>query len=165
MGTLVKACLDRVETPTFWTIEHDVRILKGSGEPVTKMLEDHPTVASLECVTLDRAKSVGKPASYKQMYRFSERNDIWHQIPFQSLCCVAWRTDAVRDVDWSMIPPWPAIDKLLTWQLLKRGWDLCISPVYGCIHYDLHARAALPLHLRRPRSGPCINIIDRAVIM
>jgi len=165
MGTLLNECIQRVETETFWTIEHDVRILPGSGAAVTQMLESYPSVASIECITLEPNKAVGKPASFKQMYRFNTSNDIWHQIPYQSLCCVAWRTSAVREVDWSMIPPWPAIDKLLSWQLMRRGWDMCISPVYGCIHYDLKARGHLPAHMRRPREGPCISIIDRASVL
>ena len=160
LGSLMKACLARVKTDVVWTIEHDAQVLRGTRNPVSRLLDKFPRVAGLECLSTNRDGKIVAPCSVKQMYAYPGTERIYHQIPWSSLNCVAWRTEALRSIDWSLMPEWPACDKVISWLLVKGGWDLCVAPDYPCLHHDAKARRELPGQRARPVALPCLNIVD-----
>jgi len=144
MATLLRTCLDHVSTDVAWIIEHDTVILTGRRNAVSEMLAEHPTVAGIDCLTVDRAGKTNYPTKNRRRpapYPGDKR--LEYSRPWTSLNCGCWRTEALRGIDWSQVPEFPGADQAVSRQLLRQGWELCIAKKQTCVHYMAGARREL----------------------
>ena len=133
----------RVSTDIVWTIEHDVEIHPGARDAVSAILERNPKVAGIELVSVGADGQPYYPTD-KKPRKPHDDPELQHIIPGTSLNCVCWRTHALREIDWSRIPDWPACDKMIARQVRAHGWELCIAEGYTCRHWYARARRHLP---------------------
>lgn len=150
MGSLLRTALEHVTTDVVWTIEHDAQILHGRRDAVSAMLAEYPKVAGIDCLTVDRAGVMNYPTKNRRRPApFPGDARLEHSRPWTSLNCGCWRTEALRGLDWSTIPEFPATDQHISRQLLRQGWQLCIAKEQTCVHHMAGARVAL----KWPRHG------------
>lgn len=144
MGRLLRAGFARVITDIVWTIEHDVAIHAGGRAPVEELLRNNPGIAGIEFESLDKQGLPNYPTDKKPRIPYSGSDGLWHIRPSTSLSCVCWRADAWRQLDWSLVPDFPACDKMIGQQLGRKHWAFCIAPAYKCTHLFARARKDLP---------------------
>ncbi len=143
MAALVKKCLELTAAPILWTIEHDCVIPRDRRDRVIEALLANPRVAGVECLTLNARGDVGYPATSKKLAPWPQDERLRVQSPWSSLTCVAWRTEALRQVDWSKVRLFPATDQDLSRELVARGWTLTCYPECTCVHHFTRARYGL----------------------
>jgi hypothetical protein len=68
---------------------------------------------------------------------------------FSSLNCAVWRREALLQLDWRMIPVFPATDQHISRQLKTKGWKLGVCRDVPCIHHYLQARRHIDKRWRR----------------
>ena len=145
MGSLLRTCLSFVPTDVVWTIEHDAQVSGGRRDAVSAMLDKHPRVAGIDCLSVDRRGVVNYPCKHRRRPApFAADSRLEHSRPWTSLNCGCWRTEALRQINWSLVPDWPATDQVISRQLLKLGWHLCIAKKQTCVHWIANARKELP---------------------
>ena len=143
MGTLLRLALERCETPLFWTIEHDVEVRPDAREALPPFLAQHPELAGVEAMTVNATGDVGYPTCAKVLDPMADPNLLSPRFT-ASLCCVCWRAEALKGLDWTRIPNYPATDKVISRQLRKAGWELAIAPCATAFHHFSGARRWLP---------------------
>ena len=143
MAMLLRKCLDLTSAPVLWTIEHDCTIPPDRRDRVLDALLANPRVAGVECLTLNARGRPGYPATSKTLAPWPADERLRVQSPWSSLTCVAWRAEALRQVDWSRVRMFPATDQDLSRELVARGWTLTCYPECTCVHHFTRARYGL----------------------
>jgi len=144
MGSLLRKALQLVRTNTVWTIEHDVEVRPGARETLAGLLPKHPQLAGIECMTVDGAGKPFYPATSKQLRPLKDAPGVLAVYPIASLCCVAWRTQALRDIDWPQVPDYPACDRAISRLLRAAGWEIGMTRDATARHHFAGARRWLP---------------------
>ncbi len=144
LHTLLQTCIGFVATDVTWIIEHDTEILPGRRDAVSAMLQQYPKVAGIDCMTVDRNGKHNYPCSRRRRPNpFMNDRSLERSRPWTSLNCGCWRTEALRQIDWVRVLPFPRVDQSISRVLLRKGWDLCIAKEQTCIHHMAGARGEL----------------------
>jgi len=143
MKTMLQLCLDATRTEYFWTIEHDSEPHEGIRDKVHALMDKHPTIAGIDCVTVAQTGHPNYPNEKKPRKPYKGDDELQHLMPHLSLNCTCWRVEALRALDWDKIPEFPATDKHLSRALRKAGWELCIACNCKATHHYARARRYL----------------------
>jgi hypothetical protein len=147
MSRLLKAALDSTRTPYFVTVECDVAPEEGSGSALVALLAGQSAkLAGVEAHYVDAAGALTFPTTYHSLRRQAVGEyapGMKRELSHITWSMAAYRTSALRLVDWSTVPPLGKSDIEVGRQLRERGLVLCNAPGVRALHRSHQARQSL----------------------
>ena len=143
MTALLADALEIAASELVWTIEHDVIITGATRLGCEKILRAHPATAAIEAWALNQAGKPTRPCVAREWTPLESDRRILRAIHGTSFNCVCWRAEALRQVDWSLVPRWQKADTHACRQLLARGWKFFIASHLACIHLRANSGASM----------------------
>ena len=132
-----------VETPITWTVESDVFVSRPMAKAATQLFRMLPEdVASLTLYTIDKN---GRGCYPNNMHRIPPRQDLNGEMAgplksFTTWCCTAWRTDALKVVDWPQVPQFHRCDIKVGELMAAKGLRHFGTPYLAALHYPRSSR-------------------------